>query len=178
MSVVRSALWRRLAVRGHVRVGRDFHVGPGSILSASHSLTIGHDVYVGKYVSLQVNGRVGSGTLIANNVGIVGRRDHDCHEIGIPISRAGWVGDRELCSEDIIEIGPDVWIGYGAVLLSGLTIGRSSVIAAGSVVVSDVPENSVVVGSPARIVGQRFSSGDYSDHWRRISAASDWSDFL
>lgn len=175
---LRSALLRQLAVRAHVRVGNNFHVGPGSIISASHNLTIGHDVYVGKYVSLQVNGRVGSGTLIANNVGVVGRRDHDTHEVGAPISRAQWIGDRELGSEDLIEIGPDVWIGYGAIVLSGLTIGRSSVIAAGSIVTRDVPENSIVAGIPARIVGQRFSPKDYENHWRRILSLPKWSDFL
>lgn len=51
-----------------------------------------------------------------------------------------------------IRIGHDVWIGGGAIILPGVTIGDSSVIGAGSVVVRDVPPASVVVGNPARIV--------------------------
>jgi maltose O-acetyltransferase len=51
-----------------------------------------------------------------------------------------------------IRIGHDVWIGGGAIILPGVTIGNGSVIGAGSIVVHDVPPASVVVGNPARIV--------------------------
>ena len=51
-----------------------------------------------------------------------------------------------------VRIGHDVWIGGGAIILAGVTIGDGSVIGAGSVVVHDVPPASVVVGNPARIV--------------------------
>lgn len=51
-----------------------------------------------------------------------------------------------------ILIGNDVWIGGAAIILPGVTIGDGSVVGAGSVVVHDVPQASVVVGNPARIV--------------------------
>ena len=51
-----------------------------------------------------------------------------------------------------IRIGHDVWIGGGAIILPGVTIGDRSVIGAGSVVVRDVPAATVVVGNPARIL--------------------------
>lgn len=51
-----------------------------------------------------------------------------------------------------IRIGNNVWIGGGAIVLPGVTIGDDSVIGAGSVVVRDVPPASVAVGNPARIV--------------------------
>ncbi len=51
-----------------------------------------------------------------------------------------------------IRIGHDVWIGGGAIILPGVTIGDRSVIGAGSVVVHDVPAAKVVVGNPARII--------------------------
>lgn len=51
-----------------------------------------------------------------------------------------------------IRIGNDVWIGGGAIILPGVTIGDRSIIGAGSVVVHDVPAAKVVVGNPARIV--------------------------
>jgi maltose O-acetyltransferase len=51
-----------------------------------------------------------------------------------------------------IRLGRDVWIGGGAIILPGVTIGDGSVVGAGSVVVRDVPPDSVVVGNPARIV--------------------------
>jgi len=51
-----------------------------------------------------------------------------------------------------IAIGDDVWIGGGAIVLAGVTIGDRSVIGAGSVVTKDVPSDVVVVGNPAKIV--------------------------
>ncbi|WP_142847804.1 sugar O-acetyltransferase [Telmatospirillum sp. J64-1] len=51
-----------------------------------------------------------------------------------------------------IRVGTNVWIGGGAIILPGVTIGDDSVIAAGSVVTKDVPPRSVVVGNPARVV--------------------------
>jgi maltose O-acetyltransferase len=51
-----------------------------------------------------------------------------------------------------VNIGHDVWIGGGAIILPGVTIGDRSVIGAGSVVVHDVPAAKVVAGNPARII--------------------------
>lgn len=51
-----------------------------------------------------------------------------------------------------IVVGDDVWIGGGAIVLAGVTIGNRSVIGAGSIVTRDVPADVVVVGNPARIV--------------------------
>ena len=51
-----------------------------------------------------------------------------------------------------IVIGRNVWIGSNATVLPGVTIGDDAVVAAASVVTKDVPEKSVVVGSPARVV--------------------------
>jgi acetyltransferase-like isoleucine patch superfamily enzyme len=48
-----------------------------------------------------------------------------------------------------------VWIGSGARILDGVTIGRNSIVAAGSVVSKDVPEYSIAMGNPARVVGKR-----------------------
>ena len=51
-----------------------------------------------------------------------------------------------------IRIGSNVWIGGGAIILPGVTIGDNSVVGAGSIVVRDVPPANVVVGNPARII--------------------------
>ena len=55
-------------------------------------------------------------------------------------------------------IEDDVWIGSNAVLRQGITVGRGSVIGAGSVVLCDVPRYSIVAGVPAKIIKKRFSS--------------------
>jgi virginiamycin A acetyltransferase len=54
----------------------------------------------------------------------------------------------------------DVWLGYSALVLPGVTIGHGAVVAAASVVARDVPPYAVVAGNPARVVRSRFSEDD------------------
>ena len=67
-------------------------------------------------------------------------------------------GERfEATSKGDIIIDDDVWIGYGATILSGVHIGQGAVITAGAVVSRDVPPYSVSGGVPARVLKYRFS---------------------
>lgn len=68
------------------------------------------------------------------------------HPLDAKVRRSG------LESASPIRIGKDVWIGGGVVVLPGVTIGDRSIVGAGSVVVHNVPPDSLVVGNPARIV--------------------------
>lgn len=56
------------------------------------------------------------------------------------------------------RIGSDVWIGFRAMIMSGVSIGDGAVIGAGAVVARDVPPYAVVVGNPARVLRYRFSA--------------------
>lgn len=60
-------------------------------------------------------------------------------------------------SKGNIEVGDDVWLGYGATILSGVRIGQGAVVAAGAVVTSDVPAYAIVGGVPAKVIRYRFS---------------------
>jgi virginiamycin A acetyltransferase len=53
-------------------------------------------------------------------------------------------------------VGHDVWLGYQALVLPGVTIGPGAVVAAASVVTGDVPPYAIVAGNPARVVRRRF----------------------
>ncbi len=55
---------------------------------------------------------------------------------------------------DVI-LGRDVWLGAAAMIMPGVTIGDGAIIGAGAIVTRDVPENSIAVGSPAKVVGSR-----------------------
>lgn len=59
--------------------------------------------------------------------------------------------------EDSLEIGNDVWIGAGAVILRGITIGDGAVIGANAVVTKDIPPYGIAVGNPAKVIKYRFS---------------------
>lgn len=63
-----------------------------------------------------------------------------------------------------VIIGDDVWIGYGAIILSGVKVGRGAIIAAGSVVVNDVPEYAIVGGNPAKFIKFRFNEEEISKY--------------
>ena len=63
-----------------------------------------------------------------------------------------------------IDIGPDVWVGGGAILCPGVTIGRRSVIGAGSVVTRDIPAEVLAAGNPCRVI-RPVSEGDNGPRW-------------
>lgn len=162
----------RVNVSGRVRHGREFRLGQGSTVSSAHGLVIGDHVAIGRNCTVEVCGRIGDYTLVAAAVGIVGRKDHDHNAVGVPIRYTTWVGDRACAPTDCVDIGTDVWVGYGACILSGVVVGDGAVVAARSLVTRDVPAFAVVAGSPAQVVGWRFSSPDERErHLRSLRTA-------
>lgn len=57
-------------------------------------------------------------------------------------------------------VGSDVWLGYQALVLPGVTVGHGAIIAAASVVANDVPPYAIVAGNPAQVVRRRFDDAD------------------
>lgn len=84
---------------------------------------------------------IGKGTYISDDVRIQDSDNHYIIENGV----------RKLNSAPII-IGDHVWIGKNALILKGVTIGEGAIVAAGSIVVKDVPAKSLVAGNPARVI--------------------------
>jgi glycosyltransferase involved in cell wall biosynthesis len=124
---------------------------------------------------VECDGQIGSGVLLANNVGLIGRYDHDFHTVGKSIRNSPWIGDPDYSGtgkELKIIVGDDVRIGYGAIVLSGVTIGRGAIIAAGSVVTKDVDAYAIVAGNPARKFAVRFTPEEVVEHER--SLGTEW----
>ena len=126
--------------------------------SRRRRISMGNNVQFGRGCSVQCDVTLGSNILIAREVAFVGRDDHRIDLVGKTIWDSG-PGDG---SESVVE--DDVWIGYGAIILSGVRVGRGSVVAAGSVVNKDVPRYSVVAGVPARVVKMRFTPDQVRAH--------------
>lgn len=166
-----AAAFRRIASRYRLArcrapvcvFGSDLHVGSRPRLWAAERIEIGDHSYLGHEVCIETNCRIGRHVLIANRVALVGRRDHDFRTPGVPVRFGAWVGSVRSPSPfrgDTVVIGDDVWIGFGAVVLSGVSIGRGAIVAAGSVVKSDVAAYTIVGGNPAVAIGQRFGSAE------------------
>lgn len=100
---------------------------------------------------------IGSYCSIASNVKFLPSTDHSLDNISTyPFKAMLLTGEQEaLCKGDVI-VEDDVWIGYGATILSGVHIGQGAVIAAGAVVNKDVPPYAIVGGVPAKIIKYRF----------------------
>lgn len=77
---------------------------------------------------------------------------------------------REARAEARVEIGHDVWIGHGAIVMPGIRIGHGAVVAAGAVVTRDVAPHAIVAGVPARFIKWRFAP----DVSARIIALAWW----
>lgn len=167
---------RRLAVRKNVTFEPDLKVGAGCFINAVDKLAIGREVAIGSNVWISCNGIIGSGVMIASQVGIVSRYEHDATQIGLPISKATTLGapaSRARDARDAVHIGDDVWIGFNATILSGVTIGKGAIVAAGAVVTKSVPAYGVVAGNPAQLVGSR-AIADIDRHEKALRNRPGW----
>jgi len=147
--------WKRFSF------GKNPYIGRLVYMYAKHSITIGDNFYIGKFSQIECDAEIGNNVIIANSVAIVGRYDHNYQQIGIPTRLASSIRDVDYSWKGLFEkviIEDDVWIGYGAIVLSGVKISQGSIIAAGSLVTKDVDAYSIYAGSPAKKVKNRFEN--------------------
>ena len=139
----------RRTVRGLGGVHPTFYMAASARISRdliAHDYSfVNIDCLIGPRVTL------GKYSMLAPEVVIVGG-DHRIDVPGTPILFAG----RPALQRTVI--GDDVWIGFRAIVMAGVTIGRGAVIAAGAVVTRDVPPYEIHAGVPARKIGERFAS--------------------
>jgi len=153
------------------KIGYNFHVGKNVRIWAKNKIEIGSNFYMGRNSQIECNVIIGDNVLIANNVALIGKYDHDFKSLGVNIRDASQVRDADYFGKEInafINIGSDVWIGYGAIIYSGVKIGNGSIVAAGSVVVKDVKPYEIIGGNPARHIGFRFTVDEIKQHEKVI----------
>lgn len=126
----------------------DARIEPGAYIREHVSIGKGAVIMMGAVIN--IGAVIGENTMVDMNavVGARGTIGRNCH-IGAGAVVAGVL---EPPSKTPVIIEDDVLIGANAVVLEGVHIGRGAVVAAGSVVTSDVEENTVVAGAPARMI--------------------------
>jgi len=133
-----------------VRIGDHVRLGAGVIIDAGKGgeVVIGSRTYVGRFTTMIANCKIeiGQDCLISPFCYIID--SNHSYQKRLPIR------SQEYNISPVI-IGDDVWIGVGSVVLKGVTIGTGSVIGARSVVIKDIPESVIAVGSPAKVVKER-----------------------
>lgn len=122
-------------------------IGPGSVVHIVGDFSIG-DSFINGFSRIVCEDEIsiGDDCMVSWGCEIM---DYDGHQVIID--------DKKSQIMDPIEIQDDVWIGHSAILTKGVTIHRGSVVASGSVVVSDVPANTLVAGNPAEVVRENVS---------------------
>lgn len=143
------------------KIGKNLHVGRGVFLWAKNSIVIGDNFYIGKYSFIECDAIIGNNVIIANYVSLIGRYDHHYQQIGTPTRLASQIRDKDYNWKGLnqkIVVKDDVWIGAGSILLSGVTIGIGSIVAAGSVVTKNIEPYSIYGGNPAKKIRNRFDS--------------------
>ena len=161
-----------LARYKNISFGKTSTFGRGTVFYAPNRMTIGENVYIGKYCTFNADIEVADDVLFGNVVGLIGRYDHDFSCIGKSIKDSPWIGDVDYAfkgKDQKIIIDNDCWIGYGAVIVTGVHIGRGSIVAAGSVVLKDVEPYSIVAGNPAKVVSRRFTDEQIIEHEKILS---------
>jgi acetyltransferase-like isoleucine patch superfamily enzyme len=109
---------------GPVHIGNQTFIGIGNVIIGP--VAIGHNI------------------IFAQNI-VVSGLNHEYSDVSMPIS-------KQVVNTKLIEIGDDSWIGANAVITAGSKIGKHCVIGAGAVVTGIIPDYSIAVGNPARII--------------------------
>ncbi|RYM04614.1 2,3,4,5-tetrahydropyridine-2,6-dicarboxylate N-acetyltransferase [Sporolactobacillus sp. THM7-7] len=128
--------------------GIEARIEPGALIR--EKVQIGKNAVIMMGAVINIGAVVGEGTMIDMNAVLGGRATvgKNCH-IGAGAVLAGVV---EPPSAKPVVVEDNVLIGANAVVLEGVQIGQGAVVAAGAIVTKDVPENTVVVGAPARVI--------------------------
>jgi acetyltransferase-like isoleucine patch superfamily enzyme len=136
--------------KGHVEFGRFVWIGDGTKIRCHEGrVEIGAKTVIGQEctISAYQRIRIGEQCVIADRAMFIDF-DHGVVEVERPIRSQG------IYKRDV-EVGSNVWVGYGACILRGVRVGDNSIVGTNSVVTKDVPANAVVAGIPARVIRMR-----------------------
>jgi len=155
-------LHKKARIEGKIYIKKFYHLGELKIIMAENAriynsviiqgsgvLKIGKNSYISSFSVIGVNEEIsiGDNVMIADAVSIRDT-DHNFNDCNLNMNKQGITTSRVIIEDD-------VWIGYGAVITKGITIGKGSIIGANAVVTKDVDAFSIVGGVPAKLIRSR-----------------------
>lgn len=137
---------------GLVDIGSGVAIHNGVIIEVGDggSLMIGMDTHIQprcQFSAYKGSIMIGSNVQIAPNCGF--------YPYNHGFASDALIKEQPLKSKGDIVVADDAWLGFGVIVLDNVRIGKGAVIGAGSVVVTDIPDGAIAVGSPARVVRMR-----------------------
>ena len=176
-NTLKTLLYKLKYCKNNVKISNGCNIGCGTVFEGNNVLgrktTFVGYMGFGSYMGANCNfwGKVGRFCSIANNVRvIIGTHPsknfvstHPCFyskhcQAGFTFAKHNSFDEYKYAEGRYnVLVGNDVWIGYGAVIMAGITIGDGAIIAAGAVVTKDVEPYSIVGGVPAKVIRSRFT---------------------
>jgi len=140
----------QIAKRGTIRFGRFVWIGDGTKIRCHQGeVIVGQKTVLGQECTISAyrHVRIGEQCVIADRAMFIDF-DHGVVEVERPIRVQG------IYMRDV-DVGSNVWVGYGACVLRGIRVGDNSIVGSNSVLTKDVPANAVAGGVPARVLRMR-----------------------
>ena len=129
-----------------VKVGHSCYINEDVYFTRRHKVRAGDHLLLQRGAQLASNINIGNNVMIGPYVAFVGG-EHKFEGIGSQSMRHAGVQEYKLTT-----VEDDVWIGYGSIIMAGVTIGKGAVVAAGSTVTKDVPPYAIVGNDYAKVI--------------------------
>lgn len=145
--------------------GQNIYIGRNCTFTY-RTVSLGNSVYIGNNCVIQSahgNIRIGNHVMFGPGVNLHGG-NHITNQVGIYMDQV----QKQMGDDPDLVVEDDVWIGANAIILGGVTVGRGSVIGAGSVVTKSIPPYSIVVGNPGKVIKKRFTDDQILEHERLL----------
>jgi acetyltransferase-like isoleucine patch superfamily enzyme len=134
-----------------LEIGKNVIIGRNTVISCKNgSIKIGENsnIAMNCFIQSAKTVKIGKNVLMAAYCYVIGGGDHSSDRTDIPVIAQGQVVRG-------VKIEDNCWLGAGVKVQDGVTVGRDSIIGSGAVVTTDIPEFSVAVGVPARVIKNR-----------------------
>ena len=154
------------------QIGEGFICGEGISIWAKNKITIGKSFHMGKDSLIESDVIIGNDVTWEGRVALVEYYDHDYEQVGVPKRLQTKIRDKNFDWHEpvnLTSIANDVYIGFGTIITTGISIGEGSIIYAGSLLLTDVEPFSIYAGIPAEKLDNRFQTTEELNNYKKLT---------